>query len=357
MSISPLSRTVAHAVSNYASQEGLTMDNLRDNASQHAGNLRAELMQTTGNTQLFTNQFVGDLLSGLSGGAPQLDAIEKAVSAVIGQHESRQQQISQSGMGDTLAASQNMGTGQRNMSNSPLMMQMANATGGANNTGNAAPNMVDSAINAGMPVGVQNPMNQSGAAVGQQGASWVSNAFKKLRTGALVLGLASAAMTGFMGYNHLTNTPDMPPPNPIELIQEQQAPSQGGIDIVTPAPVQQDGSFGPGAGQIENDKEQAHQEFLQGGASGGESSVVAPQADDAPPPPAVPNDKESAHEATYGPSSDGGGGGGSATEAPSQNAGAADEGVVTGSDEGTRSFVGGNGSGQDLGPQDTSRND
>lgn len=332
------------------------MDSLRENASQHAGNLRAELMQTTGNTQLFTNQFVGDLLSGLSGGAPSLDAIEKAVGTVIARHESRQQQISQSGMSDTLAASQSAGTGQRSMANSPMSMQMNNMMATATGATQSTPNMMDAGANA----GVQNPMDQSGAAVGQQGASWVSNAFKKLRTGALVLGLASAAMTGFLGYNHMTNTPDMPAPTPIELIQEQQAPTQGGVEIVTPAPVQQDGAFGPGAGQIENDKEQAHQEYLQG--SGQDSSgVVAPQAPasppDAAPTPATPNDKDAAHEAIYGAAGDsGGGGGGSVSEAPAQS-GAADEGVVTGSDEGVRSFVGGSGGGQDLGPQDTSRND
>ncbi len=337
MSISPLSRTVAHAVSNYASQEGLTMDSLRENAPQHAGNLRAELMQTTGNTQLFTNQFVDDLLGSLAGGAPQLDVIDKVVSGVIAQHEQRMQQVN-AGMGDTLRASQSMGTGQRNMSGSPLMTQMAAMTE------TAAPNMTD----AGASAGVQNPIDHSGAAIGQQGASWGKKAIKTLRTGAIVLGLSAAAMTGFLGINHYNNTPDFQNPAPIELIQDQQqSPVQSGVEVVTPAPAQQnDGAFGPGAGQVENDKEAAHNEFLQnGGNSGGATQTTPPPATDTAPPPAAdntpnvatPNDKEQAHETTFGPASTDGGGGGSVTT-PVDTEGEGVSPAPVGSDEGVRSF-------------------
>ena len=321
---SPINRSVAHAVSNYASQAGLTMDALRESAPQHMGNLRAELMQTTGDTQTFTNEFVSNLLGGLRGGAPNVDAIERLVSNIVSQQEARMQQVNQS-MGSTLQASQSVGTGQRNVGQSPLMTQMAAMAG----TQTATPTRTADSPD------VQNPLNQQGAAIGLQGASWGKKAFKALRAGAVAMALGAVAVTGFMGINHMNNQPNFDQNRPaIELIQEKPAAPTQGFEVVTPAPVQQDGAFGPGAGQVENYKEAAHQQMLD--QQSGQAQVQQNGGQTTPAPsqdlPAANNgldaDKEGAHDATYSTQQvDGAGGGGGSVTTPAPSNGGIDEGV------------------------------
>ncbi len=318
--MSPLSRTAAHAISNYAQQSGLTMDALREAAPQHVGNLRAELMQTTGNIQLFTNEVVGDMLSGLQGGPPNVDAIDAIVAGVIAKQEARMAQVN-THLGATLDAGQAGGAqNQRNMAQSPLMTQM-----GAN-------------VGTQPTADVASPMNQSGAAVGQQGASFLKKAFKPIMVGALAITLSVAALTGYNAMNHGNHLPEFNPPAPIELIQDQPAPSQN-----APAIVVEDGAFGAGAGAVENDKEAAHQQRLEQQQNLG-SDAVDTGGPETPTAPEV-NDKETLHRSSL--DAGGGGGGGNTVESQSTTTPA-----PVGSDEGVRS-----GGPQDNGPQDVSRND
>ena len=237
------SAQVASTISQYAQRSNVSLDDIRQNPETHRGNLRAELMQSTGDTQTFSTSVVDQLMHGLSGSS-DISSIYALVNNVIDAQETRRQQV-QGSMGNTLAASRGHQT--QNTQSSPLMTQVGAMLG----------NQTPSPTRGATP-------STTGAEAGMQAASIGRRFSKWVKGGAIALVVGAAVATGVMSTQMHNFSPEMPERPAIELIQEQNKEAQHQSQVGnTPSAIQVD----VGAGTMDPVKEQAHQQATEGADS------------------------------------------------------------------------------------------
>jgi|GEM_PF-1842950 len=229
------SNQVASAISQYAQRSQVSLDDIRQNPQAHAGNLRAEIMQATGDTQTFTGPVVDQLIGTLQGQKPNVAALDAVLQNVIARQDTHQQNVNRS-MGSTLQASQG-GQSRTNSGSSPLSTRMGAMIGQQNTQANPSRNAT------------------SGAQAGQQ-AGALGRLGRRIRTGAIALAIGASLLVGGGALFTANNTPDLPTERPaIELIQEQDKQEQH-IPGVQVQPVEQQ-NVGNGP-VMDYDKEQDH---------------------------------------------------------------------------------------------------